>query len=118
MFNELFVYLPWYIANPAPLVLTTINGLLCVLVFWACLCRLRLTSTDTRIWPRIVFAGVMVVHVTSALRAPLFGVQVNTWWPIILTSSTWCILLADIGEWKRAPPVSMMKPGMSRPMSL
>ena len=89
--------------------LTAMNWSLCMGVMWACLCRLRLTSTDTRVAPRAVFVGVFVVAFVSGFRGPLFGVQVQTYWPIILTTCILALLLINIGHWRYRAPLAFQK---------
>lgn len=104
------------IADPPALALTIINAFVCAGVFWACMCRMRLTSTETIIRARITYSIVMVVSLCSALRGPLFGSQVTSYWPILLSLGTWFILLLNIRAWRHAPPPHMQKNSGAMPL--
>lgn len=109
----------WVVAaalRPNSFILTCLNGFMCFAVFWACLCRLRMTSTETMLMPRFAFSVVMVVHVVSGFRGPLFGTQVSDWWPIVFTTSTWCILLVNIRAWRHGAPPELQKNSGAMPL--
>lgn len=102
--------------NPGPLMLTGLNFLMCMCVMWGCFCRLRLTSTETKVFPRLAFVATMIVCFASGFRGPLFGDEIRSWWPIVLTTCLFLTMQSNIGAWRHAPPPNMQKP--SRPMPL
>lgn len=105
-----------FFIRPQALFLTATNFFLCMLVAWACMCRMRLTSTDTLISVRLVHTAVFVMAICSGFRGPLFGVQVTTWWPVTQMGCLLSMLLINMRAWKHAAPFIMQK--ASRPMTL
>lgn len=79
-----------------------LNFLLCMAIGWICVCRLRLTSDETLMGPRLkysLYGAAALVHGLSPMAGEWPG-----WTGLALTGSLLIGLLTSWSRWRHAVP--------------
>lgn len=90
-------------------VLDVLNGLICAVAFWGCLCRLNHMTADTKLGVRAYHSLLLGVLAASGGAPALFG-QSATFPQFLLGVSVLSGMMASLYRWRhRAPEDTLHK---------